>query len=55
MPGQGQRRGDLPTTIEQERRHALDIGMEAIKAKNSESLKKKSTLKTAANLPTEGP
>ena len=48
MPGQGQRRGDLPTTIEQERRHALDIGMEAI---NSEGLK----LKTAANLPTEGP
>ena len=52
MPGQGQRRGDLPTTIEQERRHALDIGMEEI---NSESLKEKSTLKTAANLPTEGP
>ena len=52
MPGQGQRRGDLPTTIEQERRHALEIEMEE---KNSEGLKRKSTLKTVANLPTEGP
>ena len=53
-PGQGQRRGGWPTTIEKERRHALDIEMEE-KSNKQRKIKKEKQLKTEANLPTEGP
>ena len=37
MPGQGRRREDWPTAIEEEQRHALNIGKAKIKAINKES------------------